>query len=351
MENKLNIVILAGGTSAERAVSLTSARAIYEATQRLGYNARVIDSASGKSLLDDSGNYLIKESIDSSSKLVSEMGSSALMASILSDREFLKNTDIVFNALHGGHGENGTIQAILEITGVSYTGSRVMASAIAMNKAFTKMVLINADIPTPNWKLIKCNDPDHLPDFIDEINEQFRFPLIVKPNDSGSTVGLTLVKVYSDLRRSLQICHKESSEILIEEYIKGREITAAVLDNENLPLVEIIPSGELYDYHCKYTKGGSQYICPARIPDSVTEKIKNYALKSYQLIDCSGLARVDFLLNEDNEPYLLEINTLPGMTELSLAPMAAKEAGINFDQLVERICQSALKNDARKNRN
>jgi D-alanine-D-alanine ligase len=171
--------------------------------------------------------------------------------------------------------------------------------------------------------------------------DKFALPVIVKPNNSGSTVGLTLVKEKDELAGAIDRAFEVSKEILVEQYIKGREITAAVLNGKSLPLVEIIPTNELYDYQCKYTKGKSQYICPAQLPEKVTSEIQNLALRAYNAIGCAGLARADFILDRSNKPYFLEVNTLPGMTELSLAPMAAKAAGISFDELVREISEAA----------
>jgi D-alanine-D-alanine ligase len=339
--NRLKILVLAGGLSEERDVSLASAKAITESLIRLGHETHVIDAASGKSLLNHDGRYLYEKDKESSSKIALKQTSSIALTQSLHATEY-RDIDLVFLALHGGAGEDGTIQALLELAGKKYTGSDLLASAVAMNKAFAKNLLRPENIPTPAWLLLKAPPDDRFESIISNIISKFKFPLIVKPNDSGSTVGLTLVKQESELPDAMAKAFGVSHEVLIEEYIKGREITAAVLDGQPLPLVEIIPTNELYDYQCKYTKGKSQYICPAVISDEITTKIQSLAVRACEVIGCSGLVRADFILDETNHPYFLEVNTLPGMTELSLAPMAAKEAGISFDQLVERICRTAL---------
>lgn len=342
MKSKLKVLVLAGGLSEEREVSLASAGAITEALVRLGHHVAVIDSASGKSLLDSGGNYVLSENSDSLSKIALRYPDGTALTKSIGSVDF-KDSDLVYVALHGGEGENGTVQALFDLAGIKYTGSGRLASAVAMNKAFAKRLLRNEGIPTADWVHLKINDPEELKKNIPIILDGFQLPAIIKPNDSGSTVGLTLVKKEGDIHSALQTAFEISREILVEEYIKGREITAAVLDGESLPLVEVIPINELYDYECKYTKGKSQYICPAEIPEEIAAEIKELASRAYELIECSGLVRVDFILNEKNRPYFLEVNTLPGMTELSLSPMAAEEAGISFDELIERICRSALR--------
>ncbi len=341
MKKKIKALVLAGGLSEERDVSLASAKAITEALQRLEYDVRVLDSATGRSLLDQAGHYrLLKDGKSDSKIALIEKADTALTTAL--NRDEFKDTDIVFLALHGGTGEDGTIQAMLELAGRKYTGSGVLASAVSMNKAFAKRILQNEKIPTPPWRLFQIKEAALIPAFIKIIEKEFSFPLIVKPNNSGSTVGLTLVKERASLSVALEKAATVSKEVLVEQYIKGREITASILNGRSLPLVEIIPTNELYDYQCKYTKGKSKYICPAEISEEVKEEIQRLAARAYEIIGCAGLARADFILQGDKKPYFLEVNTLPGMTELSLAPMAAREAGINFDQLVDEICRSAL---------
>ena len=342
MKKKLKIVVLAGGLSEEREVSLDSARAITESLIRQGHEISVIDSASGKSLLDSNGKYLLKKDHESLSKIALKQADTLALTHSLRSVDY-KDTDLVFLALHGGQGEDGTIQAILHLAGIKYTGSGMLTSAVAMNKAFAKQLVRHENILTPDWLLFKDNDLARPQLAVDKITATFKMPVIVKPNNSGSTVGLSLVKKTGDLPEALESASSVTGEVLAEQYIAGREITAAVLNGQPLPLVEIIPTNELYDYQCKYTKGKSKYICPAEIPDNVTAGIQQDAEKIYKLLGCEGLARVDFIMNKENKAFFLEVNTLPGMTELSLAPMAAREAGIDFDDLVNRICRAALK--------
>ena len=332
MGKKLNIIVLGGGLSEEREVSVNSAKAIYDAIQRLGYKVSLIDPATGLSLIGSDGKLIN----DDSDKTLPIAGTFDIEKS-LGQTE----SDLVYIGLHGGAGEDGTIQAMLDLAGIRYTGSGHLASTVAMNKAFTKHLMRLKNIPTPDWLQIKKADLKNISTVIAKIEKSFSFPLIVKPNDSGSTVGLTLVREKSMLTDAITDAAKVTDDILVEQYCKGREITAAVLDGEAYPLVEIVPTNELYDYHCKYTKGGSQYFCPADIPEEISEQIKKHALTAYNLIQCSGLVRADFIYDGDQINFL-EINTLRGMTELSLAPMAAKEAGYSFDDLISKIIESAL---------
>jgi len=341
MAKKYKILVLAGGTSEERQVSLTSAKSIVESLHRSGHEYAVIDAADGTSMLDANGRYLLHTDEKSESKLALKgVSTTAIMKSIGSSD--FRGYDLVLIALHGGAGENGSLQALLDMAGRKYTGSGMLASAVCMNKAFTKEIVRAKKIPTADWKLLKIREGASLEKYIDSIKQEFKLPLIIKPNSSGSTVGLTLIKDWNGLPDALRLASEVGPDVLVEKYVKGREITAAVLNGRALPLVEIVPTNELYDYQCKYTKGKSNYICPALIDKDLTPVIQAMAERAYHTIGCSGLARVDFILGEGNQPVFLEVNTLPGMTELSLAPMAAKEAGINFDELIDEICKAAL---------
>ncbi len=341
MKNKLKILVLAGGDSEEREVSLASAKAITESLLRLGYNTAVIDSATGQSLLDGKGRYLLQEDSRSTSKIALKQTGSLELTKSLNSSDY-KDSDLVFLALHGGTGEDGTIQALLDLAGLKYTGSGRLASAAAMNKAFAKRILKNEGIPTPHWISINLKSMEDIEKHLKSVRDKFKYPFIVKPNNSGSTIGLSIVKSPDELKPAMNKAYDVSKEILVEQYIKGREITGAVLNGRALPLIEIIPTNECYDYQCKYTKGKSQYLCPAKLPKNITRGIQKLAVKAYTILGCSSLARVDFILDSKNHPYFLEVNTLPGMTDISLAPMAAKKSGMSFDDLIESICKAAM---------
>jgi D-alanine-D-alanine ligase len=336
----MRVLLVAGGNSSENQVSLNTGAAIYESLRRSGHEVQAIDPASGRNLIAADGTFDARLITLSSGSTSNDADSKALSAAL--STPVFRNIDVVFIALHGGEGENGMIQSLLDLSGIKYTGSGMTASAVAMNKAITKRLFASAGISTPKWELYRYTGPKDVKKFADDITSRFSFPVIVKPNDGGSTVGLTKAMCANGLPEAIESAVKESCNILVEDYIAGRELTVAVLDGEAFPVVEIRPRNGLYDYEAKYTKGKSEYLAPAPIPDAVAISVKEAAVKAFDMIGASGLARIDFLYQEPSKYYCLEVNTLPGMTNLSLAPMAAKCAGISFDQLVERIIQSAL---------
>jgi D-alanine-D-alanine ligase len=337
----MKVLLLAGGASNEREVSLTSGAAVFDALKRLGHEVHAIDPANGKSLLGSDGIFITSGTSDSTQKVVVSKTNSPALVKALSSSRF-GDVDIVFVALHGGTGENGAIQCLLELAGKAYTGSDMTASAVAMDKAITKRLLASAKIPTPDWELYRFRTPAIDSQLVEKICSRFAFPIIVKPNDSGSTIGLTKVENKSDLRPALEKAFKESPNILVEKYIPGRELTVAVLDGESLPVVEIKAVGGLYDYEAKYTRGKSDYVVPADVEPETGESIQEAAARAYDIIGASGLVRVDFILADNGKLYCLEVNTVPGMTSLSLAPMAAQAAGVGFDDLISHLVTSAI---------
>ena len=251
--------------------------------------------------------------------------------------------DVVLIGLHGGVGENGTIQAILDLLGIPYTGSPMNASAIAMNKDIAKRVMRSLDIPTAEWRRYDLSPEMSVDDIEAAVKRiELPLPLVVKPIDGGSTVGLSMVEKPDQISGAVMAAFAVSDGIIVERYLKGREITISVLDGRALPPVEIRPSHALYDYACKYTKGKSQYVCPAEIEAATVEKLSADAVRLYETIGCRGYARVDFIVAPGGGFICIELNTLPGMTELSLFPMAARAAGIEFDRLLEILCRLAI---------
>jgi len=337
----MRILLLAGGDSSEKEVSLRSGAAIYDALKHMGHNVLAINPSGGQSLVGADGKFVATLPPHVNPTTVQTADTRA-MSTTLKGTDFDK-VELVVIALHGGSGENGTIQSLLDLGGVKYTGSGMAASAIAMDKAITKRLFVSEGIPTPRWEQYRWrSDADDRTIAVD-ILRKFDFPMIVKPNNSGSTVGLTKVRDEPSLVPALHVCVKESRDILVEEFIPGRELTVSVLDGEPLPLVEIVPKNELYDYEAKYIKGMSEYIAPADVEPRLAREMQEAAAKAFRVIGASGLVRVDFILSPENEYYCLEINTLPGMTNLSLAPMAAKVAGMTFDDLMARVIDSALR--------
>jgi D-alanine-D-alanine ligase len=304
------IGVLMGGPSAEREVSLNTGQAILTALQEKGYQAIGID-------LDPQRFFL----------QINEAG-----------------VAVIFNAIHGIFGEDGRIQGALELLGIPYTGSGVLASAIAMDKGIAKRLFRSAGVPTPKMHLYDRKSA--LLDLTAVITAEFGIPVVVKSVAQGSSIGVVIVEHAADLSAAVQEAFKYSDQILVEEFICGREITVAVIGDEDfqaLPIVEIAPHSGRYDYHSKYTKGATEYIVPARLDDAVTQAAQQAAIGACQVVGCSGVARVDIMLDAAGHPYVLEINTIPGMTATSLVPKAAAAMGLSFADLCEKILLMALR--------
>tara|TARA_B100001250_G_scaffold413240_2_gene446743 strand:+ start:529 stop:1419 length:891 start_codon:yes stop_codon:yes gene_type:complete len=244
----------------------------------------------------------------------------------------LKKQDVIFNALHGGIGENGKIQSWLNKNNIKNTGSGAESSALCMDKVKSKNIVKNNDLRTPAWEILNSvNDRPTLP-----------LPFVIKPNDQGSTVGLTIIHDDSGIDAGITEAFSHSDLVMVEEYIYGRELTVTVLDGKAYPIVEIKPSHELYDYECKYTPGMSQYICPADIPKELTKAIQKNTEITFKLLGCDVYARADYLLDEHGKYYFLEMNTLPGMTSTSLVPKSINADGISFEELIKIIIELSL---------
>jgi D-alanine-D-alanine ligase len=330
--NKPRIALLVGGTSPEREVSKMSGEGIYNALISLGYPTIIIDPAYGTNQPNDEKLFFANDDY-------TELSNRNCVTAINS--ELFDNIDVVFSALHGKWAEDGMMQSLLELRGLKYTGSKVLGSAIAMDKALSKTIFKQNKIPTPSW-LVADNSNQSDSKLIGKINDEIGFPCVIKPNDQGSTVGLTVVKNESEVERAVDLALKFSAKALIEEYIEGREITVAILEDEALSVLEIVPHSGLYDYESKYTSGMSEYIVPANLPQDITQKASEFALSAFNVLGCESYARVDFRLSDDGVPYCLEVNTLPGMTPLSLVPKMANAVGITFEELIDRIIKHAL---------
>ena len=254
----------------------------------------------------------------------------------------------MFLGLHGKFGEDGKIQSLLEFRGIKYTGSGVLASALAMDKDISKKILRSAGIKTPDWLSLRKSGFNNPSETDRLIMKSTGYPCVVKPNDEGSTVGLTIIQPDVEdiqLKKSVELAFEYSGKVLIEQYIKGREITVPVIGDEAFPVIEIRPKGGFYDYEHKYTKGMTEYICPAELSEDVLEKARKYALEAHNLLGCSVYSRIDFILDDKNELYCLEVNTLPGMTDTSLVPKSAAATGMTFRQLIERITELSLQKE------
>ena len=302
IQNKdAKIAVLCGGMSSEREVSLRSGKNCLDALHRLGYkNANIVDVS--KNIMND-----------------------------------LEGYEYAYNTLHGKYGEDGCIQGILEILQIPYTGCGVMASAVCMNKEYTKRVMKTANLPLINSVYLLPNEDPVLK--VQDLN----YPLMVKPVSEGSSFGMAKVNCDGELVEAIENARKYSAEILIEEYLVGICATVGILEKDGKPfateILELRPKNEWYDYEAKYTKGMTEFVLPAEISPEMTQKVKNYAIEAFKVCGCSGVSRVDFLIVE-SIPYILEINTNPGMTDTSDLPAQAKVCGISYDELVLMILNS-----------
>jgi D-alanine-D-alanine ligase len=342
----MNIIVLTGGISAERNVALASGKAIAGGLRATGHNVRVVDPVFGTNQPDEESMFEGRAAIGGEFPSVEELNQYSgrkVLECINSD--IFDNIDIVFLGLHGKFGEDGRIQSLLEMRGVKYTGSGVTSSAMAMDKNISKIMFLNNDIPTPRWFMLHDKEVDHVK--LDEsIKLEMGYPAVVKPNDEGSTVGLSIVQPDVEdeqLGKAISGAFEYSDRIMIEQFIEGRELTVAILGDEALPVVEIKPKDGFYDYEHKYTKGMTEYICPADLPEKISDVLRERSLLAHKALCCRAYSRVDFRLNPKGEYYCLEVNTLPGMTELSLVPKAASAVGISFNDLLNRIIELSLK--------
>lgn len=260
--------------------------------------------------------------------------------------------NVAFISAHGFFGEDGTVQGLLDLLGIPYVGSRVLASALALNKIMSKKIFTYEGIPTPKWITLSKKDLEEKDiDEILKILETFKFPLAVKPSSQGSTIGFSQVQGENDLLHSLENAFKYDYEIIIEEFIKGKEITASIFDCERticFPLIEIIPKSDsgIYDYHAKYTPGMSDHIIPARLSPETYKKAQELGIKAHKALGCRHFSRVDMIVeNETEKIYVLEVNTIPGMTATSLYPEACKAYGIDFPELLHLLIEKALKDE------
>lgn len=343
----MNILLLAGGLSAEREVSLSSGRAILKALRENGHNVKVADPIYGSEIVTEEKifkDYIKRDypTIDLIRDL-QKTASRKMLDCINSDQ--FDDIDLAFIGLHGKFGEDGKIQTVLELRGVKYTGSGIVSSNLTMDKEFSKVLMKFNGIKTPEWITIFKNENIPAKEINKKILSGFSYPCVVKPNDEGSTVGLTIIQKEDEgaLKSALELAFSYSEKLLVEEYIKGRELTVPIIGDESYPVIEIIPKDGFYDYEHKYTKGMTEYVCPAEIGKSVEEKARTIAIKAHKTLECEVYSRVDFILGENNELYCLEVNTLPGMTDTSLVPKSALKSGINFNKLINKIIKLSLR--------
>jgi len=297
----LRIGVLMGGTSAEREISLKTGRSICESLRRRQYSVVPIDADA-----------------------------------TLPQQLRAKKVSLAFVALHGLGGEDGMVQGLLEIMNIPYTGSGVCASAVCMDKGLTRVILQSAGIPVPAGKILQASQiPSHPP-------RNFGWPVVVKPCTEGSSIGVSIVKNSSGWKKALAKAFRHGQQAVVEKYIPGREVAVGVLDKMIFPGVEVIAPGGFYDFRAKYRKATTRYLCPAPLTSRMKRLLREHSIQAYEALGCRGAARVDFRIHPNGRPYVLELNTIPGMTERSLLPMAAAQQGMTYDDLVEAMLRAAL---------
>ena len=307
----MRVAVLKGGKSLERQVSLRSAARVEDALAASGHDVVPLDA--GADLV-----HRLKEA----------------------------GTDVAFIALHGPGGEDGTPQELLEILGIPYTGPGVTACIRCMDKVLAKHLLRAAGVPTPDWVAFNSTAFRELgaADALDEIEQRLGFPLVVKPAAQGSSLGVRFAASPDDVPEALVAAFSYDDRVLLEQHIEGRELAVSLLDGEPLPVVEVRPKDEdRFNYEARYEIGRTDYVCPADLPSAVTAEVQEVARRAYEALRCTGFARVDLMLDGDSTPQVLEANAIPGLTDTSLFPMAADAAGLEFEELVSRIVELALR--------
>ncbi|WP_085992009.1 D-alanine--D-alanine ligase family protein [Oceanobacillus senegalensis] len=302
----MKIAVFYGGISKEREVSLSSGKGIINALTKKGHEVVGIDFQPNQM------------------------------------NEILKlDVDLVFIGLHGKFGEDGRVQGLLDMLEIPYVGSGVLASALAMDKAKAKQIFEMNNIPVAKSKTYRMLEKWNVKQMVASIKEVFKPPFVIKPNQEGSTLGLSIIKEIDDIEEAVSKALESDDTILVEDYIQGRELTVPVLGKPGseraLPIIEIIPKNPIYDYESKYAPGGSEHIVPAKLNEKLTKKIQEYAVLAHQVLGCETYSRVDFILSEDNTPIILEVNTLPGLTPTSLYPDSAKAIGISYEDMVQKF--------------
>ena len=297
------IGVLLGGLSSEREISLRSGRAVAEGLRKKGYSIVEIDA-----------------DVSLAEKIKSE------------------KIEVAFIALHGRYGEDGAVQGLLEVMKIPYTGSGVLSSALCIDKILTKRLVQDRGFFTPPFRFLDLHQST-AKEFVR--TSSFTYPVVVKPSREGSTLGITIVREASGLEEAILEAGERDSRVLVEEFVSGKELTAGVLDGQALPLIEVVPKSGFYDFQSKYTKGATEYIVPARVPPELTREIQDITLEIVRELDCEGFARADYIVDGEGRPFFLEVNTIPGMTETSLIPKAAAAADLSFEDLVEKILDSA----------
>ena len=327
----MKITVLTGGTSSERDVAIATAVQVVRALRSRGHKVAVVDTARGYIPEADEGRVL-SANVGKLPPAIAELVAleRGLLLSGLASMPVVRDAEVVFLALHGGRGEDGTIQAILDVVGVPYTGSGTLASSLAMDKDVAKRLFRQAAVPTADWIMT--------PATAEEAERKLGWPLVVKPSREGSSVGLTIVKDPMQYDSAIELARRYDDEVMLEAFVPGRELTVGILNGRALAVGEIVPRHETFDYECKYTPGMSEEIFPADISPAIAAECGRLGLAVHLALKLGGYSRVDFRLTPEGELVCLEANTLPGMTATSLLPQSAAAVGIPFPELCERIC-------------
>jgi D-alanine-D-alanine ligase len=330
----MRVTVLTGGTSAERDVALASAVQVIGALRSGGHEVAVVDTARGYIPPADEA-ALLSGVVGTEPPPIDQLHAleRGLLLSGLANLAVVRDAEVLFLALHGGRGEDGTIQTLLEMVGVPYTGSGRLGSAMAMDKDISKRLFRAAGVQTADWVMAPASRS--------QVERDFGWPVVVKPSKQGSTVGLSVVKSGKDYEAAVTLARQYDDEVMIERFVPGREFTVGVLEGRALAVGEIIPRHEIFDYECKYTPGMSQEIFPADLPATLAAECGRLSLLAHEALKLGGYSRVDFRLTPAGDLFCLEVNTLPGMTATSLLPQAARAVGIEFPELCQRICRAA----------
>lgn len=330
----MKITVLTGGTSSERDVAIASAAQVVRALRGRGHSVAVVDTARGVIPEGEESRFLEKAvgTMPPTIEHLVDLERGVLLSS-LAGLSVVRNADVLFLALHGGGGEDGTLQAVLDVIGTPYTGSGSLASALAMDKDLSKRLFRFAGVATADW-------------FMDPVDpaapgNELGWPVVVKPSKQGSTVGLSLVREQGKMVEALELAARYDDEVMVEAFVPGRELTVGILNGRALAVGEIVPRHEIFDYECKYTPGMAEEYFPADLPEGVSEECRRLGLLAHRALKLGGYSRIDFRLTPAGDLICLEANTLPGMTVTSLMPQSADAAGVDFGDLCERICLAA----------
>ena len=341
----MKVVVLAGGISTERDVSIVSGTLVCRALREKKHEAILLDVFFGNENIDIQDAFPIEYDVDKAVEYIKSFNEDVERASKERKNffgpnviEICQKADIVFLALHGEHGENGGVQAAFNLHGIKYTGSGHLSSALAMDKGLAKKLFVENSVPCPKGVVLEReNHTTNLSDY------DMDFPVVVKPCCGGSSVGVNIVTNQADYEEAIKQAFSYEREVIVEQYIKGREFSVGVIDKEAYPVIEIAPVEGFYDYKNKYLAGAAVETCPADISEEQTRKMQGYALKGAEALFIDGYVRLDFMMNEQGEMFCLEANTLPGMTPTSLLPQEAKARGIDFPELCEKLIEVSLK--------